>query len=251
LNKTNFAHPRDSYPDLIRAFYADLNGAEAAEPPVESQAENWWCRSQTSRGELFEKAGYSMLHIADGKIYNSPGSIKFFETLAYPMNPRVPGFIFLMNLNQTEATGQTVVLFIDLFFQNNLPNPSATEIFEAAIKPVYDRHDKNFAERYMPKTSGIMAGLASGCGVMNLYKASDADPFIDELLHASLAAYREILALTRDDSPTDEDYATMNRHRARLVEWLTVSDIGIQFAMESGVPLPVIEAYGYPPVVRY
>jgi hypothetical protein len=251
LNKTDFAHPRDSYPDLIREFYAKLNGAAAAEPPTESQAENWWCRSQTSRGELFEKAGYSMLHITDGKIYNSPGRIKFFETLAYPSNPCVPGFIFLMNLNQTESSGPTVVLFIDLFFQNNQPNPSATEVFEAAIKTVYDRHDKNFAKRYQPKTSGIMAGLAARCGVMDFFQETDADPFIDELLHASLAAYREILTLTRDDAPTDEDFAATNRHRARLVEWLTVADIGIQFARESGVPLQVIEAYGYPPVVRY
>jgi hypothetical protein len=251
LNKTDFAHPRDSYPDLIREFYADLNGADVAEPPVETQADNWWCRSQTSRGALLEKAGYSMLHIVDGKIYNSPGSIKFFETLAYPANPRVPGFIFLMNLNQTEATGQTVVLFIDLFYQNNVPNPAATEVFEVALKNVYDRHDKNFAERYQPKTSGILAGLAARCGVMDFFQETDADPFIDELLHAALAAYRDILTLTLDDIPADEDFTVMNEHRARLVEWLTVSDIGIQFAKQSGVPLQVIEAYGYPPVVRY
>lgn len=251
MNKTGFAHPRDSYPELIRNFYAELDGAEAAGPPVESHAENWWSRSQTSRGKLFEKAGYSMLHIADGRIYNSPGRIKFFETLAYPENPCIPGFIFLMNLNETEATGRTVVLFIDLFFQNGQPNEEATGVLEAALKTVYERHGKSFIERYMPNTDGIMAGLASGRGVMNFYKESDADPFIDELLHAALAAYREILALTRDKTPADDDYKAMYRHRARLVEWLTVDDIGIQFARESGVPLNVIEAYGYPPVVRY
>jgi len=251
MNKTDFQHPRDSYPDLLRKFYAEINGVDAAEPPQESQTDNWSCVSQTSRGALLEKAGFAMLHIVDGKIYNSPGSIKFFETLAYPVNPRAPGFIFLMNLNQTEATGKSVVLYTDIFFQTGRPNEIAKDIFTAALKAVYDRHERNFADRYKSKPGQILAGLGAECGVMDFFQEADADPFLDELLQAALPAYREILMLTHDDTPTDDDYAAMNRHRARLLEWLTVDDIGIQFAKQSGVPLQVIEAYGYPPMVRY
>jgi hypothetical protein len=251
LNKTGFQYPCDSYPDLLAEFYADINGREATEAPSEKQAENWWCRSQTSRGAVLDKAGYAMLHIVDGKIYNSPGSIKLFETLAYPVNPRVPGLIFLMNLNQTEAAGKSVVFCIDVFFQNNKPNPAAIEILTTALKPVYERHERDFDDRYKGESGRILAGLVSECGVMDFFAASDSDSFPDELLHAGLAAYRDIVTLTSDDVPTDDDHVAMNQHRQRLLEWLTVDDIGIQFAKESGVPMSVIEAYGYPPLVRY
>ncbi|MAF83098.1 MAG: hypothetical protein QGH93_04690 [Gammaproteobacteria bacterium] len=251
MNKTEFLYPRNSYPDLFTDFYADINGGAAAETPCETQADNWWCRSQTSRGAVLDKAGYAMLHIVDGKIYNSPGSIKLFETLAYPVNPRVPGLIFLMNLNQTEAAGKSVVFCIDIFFQNNKLNSAATEILTTALKPVYERHDQDFSERYKAEPGRILAGLVSECGVMDFFTATDSDSFPDELLHAGLSAYRDILTLTNDDVPTDEDHVAMNQHRQRLLEWLTVDDIGIQFATASGVPMSVIEAYGYPPVVRY
>jgi len=218
---------------------------------VESRGENWCCNSQTSRGEVIEKAGWSMLHIVDGKIYNSPGSIKFFETLAYPANPRSPGFVFLMNLNETEATGRSVVLFTDLFFQTGERNEAAQEVFASALEEVYERHGRAFGNRYKSEPGRILAGIAAECGILDFLKEKDAEPFIDELLHAALPAYREILELTGDDAPRDQDYAATYRHRGRLVEWLTVDDIGIQFAKQSGVPLGVIEAYGYPPVVRY
>ena len=251
MNKTDFQHPRDSYPELLKAFYADINGADAAEPPQESRADNWCCTSQTSRGAVLDKAGYAMLHIVGGKIYDSPGSIKFFEALAYPVNPRVPGFVFLMNLNQTEASGRLVVLFTDIFFQTGEENEAAQDIFQAALKSVYDRHDRVFTDRYKDKSGRILSGLAAKCGVMDFFQEADADSFLDDLLHGVLAAYRDILTLTRDEVPTGEDYSAMNRHRARLVEWLTVDAIGIQFAKENGVPLQVIEAYGFPPTVRY
>jgi hypothetical protein len=70
-------------------------------------------------------------------------------------------------------------------------------------------------------------------------------------MQAALDAYRDVLETARDLEATDEHYAAMFRHRARLVEWLTMEDIGIRFAIESGVPLALIESYGYPPVVRY
>lgn len=251
MNTTDFQHPRDSYANLIREFYAGIDGAAAAEDPRESQGDNWCCTSQTSRGEVLEKAGHSLLHIVDGKIYNSPGSIKFFETLAYPSNPRVPGFLFLMNLNQTEANGRLVVLITDILFQNGQVNEAAKELFANALKSVYDRHDRGFDDRYKSEPGRILAGIAGECGILDFFKEADADPFIDDLLHAALPAYREILEMLGDVVPTDEDFAAMHRHRARLVHWLTVDNIGIQFALQNGVPLRVIEEYGYPPVVRY
>jgi len=251
VNKTDFSHPRDSYPQQVREFYAGINGADAAEPEREWQGDNWHCISQVSRGPLLEKAGLSMLHIVDGKIYGRPGSIKFFETLAYPADPRVPGFVFLTNWNRTEGAGDLIVQFTDIFFQDGRPNNDSAEVFAEALQGAYDEHGREFGNRFKTTTDRILAGIASEQGVMDLFKVEDAGPFLDDLLTAALRGYQAVLDQTRDGEPSDDDYAQRNRHRARLVEWLTVDAIGIQFAKESGVPLEVVEAYGYPPVVRY
>ncbi|MFW2404422.1 MAG: hypothetical protein ACN4GT_06615 [Gammaproteobacteria bacterium] len=251
MNKTDFELPRDDYPDIVREYYAGINGVDAAQPPREAEADNWHCRSQVSRGAVLEKAGYSLLHITEGRIYNSPGSIKFFETLAYPANPRVPGFVFLANLNQTEKAGKSIVLYTDIFFQDGEPNEASREIFAAHLQPVYARHGHDFAKRYKGEAGRILAGIGGESGVMDFMQEADADPFLDEIMQAALSAYRDVIDATSDLEAVDEHFAAMHRHRARLVEWLTMEDIGIRFAIESGVPLSLIESYGYPPVVRY
>ncbi|NND37851.1 MAG: hypothetical protein HKN81_12035 [Gammaproteobacteria bacterium] len=251
MNKTGFEHPRDSYPDVVREYYAGINGADAALPPRETEGDTWHCRSQVSRGDVLEKAGYSMLHITEGRIYDSPGSIKFFETLAYPANPRAPGFVFLANLNQTEKAGRSIVLYTDIFFQDGEPNDGAKALFARHLQPIYEAHGRDFAARYKGEAGRILAGIGGETGVMDFMQEADADPFIDEIITAALSAYREVLDTTVGLEPSEAQYDAMYRHRARLVEWLTMEDIGIRFAVESGVPLALIESYGYPPVVRY
>lgn len=250
MNRTDFEHPRDSYPARLREFYAAINGADAAEAPRETEGDNWYCYSQVSRGPVLEKAGYSLMHIVDGEIYGRPGSIKLFETLAYPANPRVPGLIVLLNTNETEGAGRSVVVCIDLVVQTGEPQPEAQALFADALRPAYEGAGGDFAKRYKAEPGRILAGIAAECGIMDFYQASDEPP-LDALFDATLSAYREVLAMTAEDEPTDADYRETNRHRARLVEWLMLEDIGIQFARKSGVPMSVIEAYGFPPQVRY
>jgi hypothetical protein len=43
----------------------------------------------------------------------------------------------------------------------------------------------------------------------------------------------------------------MYRSRARIVEWITVEDVGVRIAKDNGIPLEIIESYGFPPVVKY
>lgn len=251
MNRTDFEQPRDSYPALLREFYAEFNGAAAAESPHEHEGRNWHCQSQVSRGEVFEKAGYSLMHIVDGEIYGSPGSIKLFETLAYPANPRVPGLLVLFNTNETEKTGRSIVCCIDLVVQTGDQHPAAQELFAAALQPVYEAAGRDFGTRYQSEPGRILAGLAAECGVMDFFQPADGEPPLDDLLSATLNAYRQVVDMCRDDEPTAADYDALFRHRARLVEWLMLEDIGILFARASGVPMQVIEHYGFPPQVRY
>jgi len=251
MNKTPFVHPRDSYPALLGEFYAGLNGAGAAEAARENQGENWHCMSQVSRGDVLEKAGYSLMHIVDGEIYGSPGSIKLFETLAYPANPRVPGLLVLFNTNQTEKTGRSVVVCIDLVNQTGEANLAAQKIFADALQPAYEKTGHAFGMRYKAEPGRILAGIAAECGVMDFFQPEQTEPPLDALLDATLEAYHQVVDMCRADEATAADYEAVFRHRSRLVEWLMLEDIGIQFARASGVPMAVIENYGFPPAVRY
>ena len=123
-------------------------------------------------------------------------------------------------------------------------------LFADALRPAYEGAGGNFAARYKAEPGRILAGIAAECGIMDFFQASDEPP-LDALFDATLSAYRDVLAMTGDEQPTAADYRETNRHRARLVEWLMLEDIGIQFARKSGVPMSVIEAYGFPPQVRY
>jgi len=251
MNRTGFSLPPDHYAQLLRDYFAEFNGADAASPPVMREGRNWHVTTQTSRGQVLEKAGISLMHIVDGRIYGSPGSIKLFEALAYPANPRIPGLVFLFNVNETEKAGRSVVLYFDLFFQHGCPDDAIRRQFSGVLQPAYGRHGREFGARFKAEPGRILAGAAAECGVMEFMPEHQADPFASELLHAGLGAYREIVATTGQQKPESADFDAMFRHRARLVQWLTCEDIGIRFALDSGVPLELIEAYGYPPVVRY
>ena len=66
-----------------------------------------------------------------------------------------------------------------------------------------------------------------------------------------LPIYKDIIEAAKDNHPTKEDYEIMNAARARIAEWITVEDVGVVIARDNGIPLKIIEAYAFPPEVRY
>jgi len=57
--------------------------------------------------------------------------------------------------------------------------------------------------------------------------------------------------MKESETPQKEDYERMNHSRARLIEWIILEDYGTKIARENGVSSEAIEAYGFPPVIRY
>ena len=86
--------------------------------------------------------------------------------------------------------------------------------------------------------------------MLNFFEEKDV-PFLENVIRGVLPVYKEILETTKNEQPGEDDYENMNRSRARLIEWIIVEDYGIKIARENGIPLNVIEAYGFPPVIRY
>ena len=97
---------------------------------------------------------------------------------------------------------------------------------------------------------GLMGGQAGECGFFYLFEESDT-PFIEEILHRIPETYKAIVDAGKDEQLRQEDYEQLHRSRARLIEWIIAEDKGIKTARENEVPMEFIEAYAFPPVIRY
>ena len=144
--KTDFSYPKEDCVELFKGFYGDTNGVESFDPIKEWQKDKWSARVWCSRGTVLEKAGFSFLHMVGGTINENPGSIRLFETLAYPANPKIPGLIIMTNLNETEAMGRILVFYTDLIIQDGKPHDEEKKLFSTSLKNICKKHDHNFEE---------------------------------------------------------------------------------------------------------
>ena len=97
---------------------------------------------------------------------------------------------------------------------------------------------------------GILGCNAAECGFLNFFAEEDIS-FLDDVIHGVLPAYRAILAATPGTRATQDDFTCMYRFRARFVEWFITENIGHRIARANNIPLETIEAYGFPPVIKY
>jgi hypothetical protein len=75
-NKTDFNYPNEDYVTLIKDFYNEMNGTASFVPDRKWESDNWSAISNCSRGMVLEKAGFGIMHIVDGMVYQKPGSLK-------------------------------------------------------------------------------------------------------------------------------------------------------------------------------
>ena len=249
--KTDFPYPKEEYVLLLKDFYAGINGTESFDPLKEWHTDKWSAIVNCSRGKVLEKAGFSRVHVVGGTIDEKPSNISLFETLAYPANPTIPGFIIMTNMNESEARGKVSVLYTDLIIQDGNPHDEEKKLFSNMVKNICDKHGHNYEEcTPFLKNRGILGGSAGECGLLNFFEEKDI-PLLEELIQRVLTTYKEILEIKKNEQPQKGDYEMMNKSRARLIEWIIVEDYGIKVARENSIPLEVIEAYAFPPVVKY
>ena len=191
------------------------------------------------------------MHLVGGMVDESPADLSLFETLVYPANPRVPGFIIMTNMNASEAMGSILVLYLDLIIQDGKPHQQEKKLFADAVKIICEKH-RHDAEEYKAMMAGgrLLGGNAAECGLLNFFEEKDM-PLLDDLIKGILPAYKNIIAHANAEQPQKEDYAMMNKSRARMIEWIMLEDYGTKVARENGIASEAIEAYGFPPVIRY
>ena len=249
--KTALPYPKETYAELLRNFYAGVNGADTFEEVKEWQAEKWTATVNCSRGEVLEKAGFAQVHMVGGVIDEKPADLSFIETIAYPANPTIPGFIIMTNMNHTEAMGKIIVFYCDLVIQDGKYHNEAKDLFSSALKGICEKHGHNLEEHAaMLAGRGLLGGVGGECGLLNFFEEKDIG-FIEDIITAVLSAYGEILERGENAVPQKEDYEKMYQSRARLIEWIILEDYGIKVARENGIVSEVIEAYAFPPVIRY
>jgi coproporphyrinogen III oxidase len=249
--ETGLPFPKEEYAQLLKDFYADINGPDSFDPVKNWQSDKWSAAVECSRGKILEKAGFSLLHLVEGTINEEPATIKLLETLAYPANPRIPGLIIMTNTNKTEATGTIVVFYTDLIIQDGMDHKEEKELFATTVKNICEKHGHSIEEhKALLPGRGLLGGSSGECGILNFFEEKDI-PFLEDLIKGVIPAYRKILTSTKHEDPQDEDYAKMHRSRARLIEWIILEDYGVKVARDNGIPLEVIEAYAFPPAIRY
>ena len=249
--KTNLPYPKDAYVDLLKEFCAGINGSDSFDPVKEWNADKWSATAHCSRGKVLEKAGFSRVHLVGGMVNESPADLSLFETLVYPANPRVPGFIIMTNMNASEAMGSILVLYLDLIIQDGRPHEQEKSLFADAAKRICEQHGHN-AEDYKAMMAGgrLLGGNAGQCGLLNFFEEKDV-PLMEDLIKGILPTYKNIVEKTKAEQPQKEDYQMMNKSRARMIEWIILEDYGTRVARENGIASEAIEAYGFPPVIRY
>ena len=198
-----------------------------------------------------EKAGFSRVHLVGGMVNESPADLSLFETLVYPANPKVPGFIIMTNMNASEAMGSILVLYLDLIIQDGKPHEQEKSLFADAVKRICEKHGHD-AEEYKGMMAGgrLLGGNAGECGLLNFFEEKDM-PLLEDLIKGILPVYKNIVDNTKDEQPQKEDHEMMNKSRARMIEWIILEDYGTRVARENGISSEAIEAYGFPPVIRY
>jgi len=249
--KSDLPYPKDDYVKLLKDFYSDINGADSFDLVKEWQDDKWSATVNCSRGKVLEKAGFARVHLVGGVINESPADISLFETLAYPANPRIPGFIIMTNMNSTEAMGKVAVFYTDLIIQDGASHDEEKNSFSDAVKNICEKHGHNLEEHRAMLTGGrTLGGNGGECGLLNFFEEKDT-PFLEDLIKGVLPAYWNIIEKGKNNIPQKEDYEKMHQSRARLIEWIILEDYGVKVARENGILSEVIEAYAFPPVIKY
>lgn len=248
-NEVDF--PRQSYALPFRDFYTEVNGADSFKHLQHNHSDVWSISISRSSGSFLEKATVSFLNITHGVMNGVPGSINRFEAIMYPANPKIPALFIMTDLTSSEESGRYIVFYTDLIIQDGQPREAEKELFSGAAASLCSKHGQNFGElNAFIQGRNTFGGNAGACGMMGFFEEKDI-PFIDDAIVQAVPTYRNIIELHARDRMREDDYTSMYASRARLVEWMLVNSLGTGIMRENSIPISVIEASSFPPVVKY
>ena len=246
-----FTFPNETYQLPFKDLYTRINSGDVGSHEKETSSDTWTSRTNFYPGPVLQKATCTLLHIVNGVVNGKPGSISRFESVAYPANPKTPGLFVMVDMNATEDMGQYLVGYIDLIIQDGRTHATEKQQFAAHLETVCRNHGQDFNEHNaFIKGRGVFGGCAGECGLMGFFQEDDI-PFLKVLLTLLPTFYEHVIAGCANIPADDEDFKQMHASRARLVEWMLTENIGVKVMRENKIPLSVVEASSFPPVVEY
>jgi hypothetical protein len=245
--KNNFTFPRIENLELIKKCYADINGSQSFLPVKNWQTDVWTAEVQCSCGTVLKKAGLAVVEMTGGRVEGASADMTLLQTLAWPVNPCIPGLIIMASTSRIEEQNVMVTVYIDLIIQSGALNQNDKDMLTSALKTVCDRHGQSLDEyQSFLAGRGMLGGCAAECGVLYFFEESDA-ALLEDMIHETLDAYGKIIKRGKDIPPAADDFVKMQDARKKIVEWMLTEDYGVKVARQNNIPVEVMEAYGFPP----
>jgi len=248
--KTSFLFPTKDHLEACRKFYEAINGAASFDDVRHWQSDNYSAEVLCSRGGKLQKAGAAMLRLEGGTVEEMPADLSLLQTMAWPSNSCIPGFIIMACSSRMEGQDVMVTFYTDLIVQNGQARQSDRELFTVALKDACARHEKSLEEyQSFLAGRGMLGGCAAECGMLYFFEESDAN-LLTDFIDAALQAYRHIIDSGALQKPAEKDIAAMQDSRQKIVAWILAEDYGVKVARQNNIPLEVMECYGFPPLVH-
>lgn len=246
MTRNNFLFPRNDSLSHIQELYAAINGPESFAPALQRAEGVWTAEVHCSRGAVLEKAGFAMVEMSGGMVEDVPTDITLLQTIAWPANPSLPGFIIMASASKLEGQNIMIMLYVDLIVQQGALRPEDGSILYDALKHVCQRHGQSLDEyQTLLAGRGMLGACAAECGMLYFFEENDT-ALLKDIIGEALQAYRNIIARP-PVQPQEEDFRTMRENRKKILDWMLSEDYGVKVARQNNIPIELIEAYGFPP----
>lgn len=240
--------PRHDHLVWCRQFYAAVDETASFQAIRHWQSEIFSAEVHCCGGTVFEKAGIAMIAISGGTVEGASADLSLIQTMAWPTNPLIPGFIIMASTSKIEGQDVMITFYTDLIIQMGVLENPDKDTFVTALNRVCSQHGQSLDEyQAFLVGRGMLGGCAAECGILYFFEERDAG-LLEDMMREALNAYRTIIDQEALRKPTASDFYAMNERRKKIIEWILTEDYGVKVARQNNIPLEVMEAYGFPPL---
>jgi coproporphyrinogen III oxidase len=206
--------------------------------------------SAVIRGGAIEKA--SITHLVLNQVkppgVNDPLDYMVFQMEVFPENPHCP----MGNFNTEWALTGSGPYHMNLDLFPALPQGDTFKGVKTAMDGVAEKFGidkeemrKGLDEHYTMEHFDEPLSSNVGCKLLNL-KDEQVDLFI-EAYHTFFNGYVDVLKSRKDTPYTESDTALKHRRNGKWLEYITLKDVAIKMALNTGIPPEVLVKLSYPP----
>lgn len=247
MPKNSFIFPQQRHLEAVTAGLAGIIGRDSFKKSLR-QGGAWEAEIYLCASDVFKKASVARVDLCGGSVEGVPTDITLLQAFAWPAGPNRPAMIIMASASSSEGGDPIITFFTDLIVQAGSIRQADREAFSAALAAACQRHGQDIAEyQALLAGRGMLGERAAECGMLYFFEQSDA-ALLEDLVRAPLGAYAAIVG-SEAGPAAPEDVAAMHSNRKKIIDWMLTQDYGVKVSRQNGIPMEVIEAYGFPPAV--